>query len=304
MIRVLQIVPNMQAGGLESFIMNIYRNINRDKVQFDFLVHYQERKHFDNEIEKMGGKIYRFSLRDDNNLIKYINQINKFYKEHPEYKIIHCHMSSIGFVHFLIAKKNGVKVRIAHSHNSNTEKTVKGFIKSLLMKPLKYVSTDNFACSTEAGKFLYKKHPFEIIPNAIDLEQYRFNPIVREQKRKELGISNELVLGHIGRFELQKNHKYILDIFQDVLKINPSCILLLVGDGSLYDEIKMRAKQLNIEKHIQFLGIIKDANNLYQAMDCFILPSFFEGLPVVGVEAQVSGLKCLFSDTITKEVRN
>lgn len=303
MIRVLQVVPNMQAGGLENLIMNIYRNIDKNKVQFDFLVHYQEKKYFDDEIEQMGGKIYRFSLRDNNNLVKYIFELDKFYKSHPEYKIVHCHMSSIGFIHFLIAKKNGVKVRIAHSHNSNTEKTIKGFFKSIMIKPLKYVTTDNFACSTEAGKFLYKNYNFEIIPNAIDIDKYRYNKEIRERERKRLNIENNLVIGHIGRFELQKNHRYVIDIFKEVLKDNPSAILLLAGDGSLVKEIKKYARDLNVLDNIKFLGVVKDTCNLYQAMDCFILPSFFEGLPVVGIEAQVAGLKCFLSNKITQEVK-
>lgn len=243
MIRVLQIVPNMQAGGLENFIMNIYRKIDRESIQFDFLVHYKERKHFDDEIEKLGGKIYRMTLRDDNNIFKYMADLNSFYKEHPEYKIIHCHMSSIGFINFFIAKKNGVKVRIAHSHNSNTEKNIKGFIKSVLIKPLKYISTHNFACSSEAGKFLFGKRQFEVIPNAIDMELYRFNSETRKQERERLNIENKLVVGHIGRFELQKNHKYIIDVFKEVIKVDESIVLLLAGDGSLIEKIKLYVKR-------------------------------------------------------------
>ncbi len=303
MIRILQIVPNMQAGGLENFIMNIYRKINKENVQFDFLVHYKEKKHFDDEIEKMGGKIYRFSLRDDNNIIKYIFQLNRFYKEHPEYKIIHCHMSSIGFINFLVAKKNGVKVRIAHSHNTNTEKNFKGLVKSIMIKPLKYMSTDNFACSTPAGKFLFGKKPFTIIPNAIDINLYKYDERLRREERKKMGVEDKLVIGHVGRFELQKNHKYIIDIFEEILKEKKNAVLLLAGNGSLFDEIKEYAKQKNVFENIKFLGVVKDTYKLYQAMDCFVLPSFFEGLPVVGIEAQVSGLKCYFSRNITQEVK-
>lgn len=303
MIRILQIVPNMQNGGLENFIMNIYRNIDRKEIQFDFLVHYQKRKYFDDEIEKLGGKIYRFSFREDNNLIKYITNLRKFYKEHPEYKIIHCHMSSIGFIHFLVAKMCGVKVRIAHSHNSNTERSFKGFIKLLVMKPLKYISTDNFACSTEAGKFLYKKFPYKIVYNAVDIDKYRYNQEIRTNIRKKLKIEEKLVIGHIGRFELQKNHYYIIDIFAEVIKENPSAILLLAGDGKLKKKIEEYVEELQLSQNVRFLGVIKNANELYQALDCFILPSFFEGLPVVGIEAQISGLKCIFSNTITKEVK-
>lgn len=303
MIRVLQIVPNMQAGGLENFIMNIYKNIDRNKVQFDFIVHYKEQEYFDQEIEEMGGKIYRFSLRNDNNLIKYVIELKAFYKAHPEYQIIHCHMSSIGFINFFIAKLCGIKVRIAHSHNSNTEKTLKGFFKSIMVKPLKYISTDNFACSTEAGNFLYKKFPYKIVYNAIDIDKYRYNDEMRTKIRKEMKIEGKLVIGHIGRFELQKNHYYIIDIFAEVIKENPSAILLLAGDGKFKKKIEEYVEKLQLSQNVRFLGVIKNANELYQALDCFILPSFFEGLPVVGIEAQISGLKCIFSNTITKEVK-
>lgn len=300
--RILQIVPNMQAGGLEAFIMNLYRDIDKSKIQFDFLVHYNERKFFDDEIEMLGGKIYRFSLRDDNRLIKYIHDLNQFYKNHSEYNIIHCHMSSIGFINFLIAKRNGIKVRIAHSHNTNTEKTIKGFIKSLLIKPLKYISTHNFACSSEAGEYLYRKKKYEVIPNSIDLEKFKFNENVRKIYREKLNINEKLVIGHIGRFEKQKNHKYILDVFKAVHDIKENAFLLLAGSGSLLEKMVDYSKQLGIYDNILFLGVIDNAHEFYQALDVFILPSLFEGLPVVGVEAQVSGVRCLFADNISKEI--
>lgn len=303
-IRVLQIVPNMQQGGLENFIMNIYRNIDRQKVQFDFLVHYQKRQFFDNEIEKLGGKIYRFSLRDDNNIIKYIIELNKFYREQNEYKVIHCHMSSIGFINFLIAKKNGIKVRIAHSHNSSTDKTVKGRIKRIMMLPYKYVSTLNYACSNDAGRYLYGNKKYIIIPNAIDTDKFKFNEDKRKKYKEKLNINDkQFVIGHIGRFNIQKNHKFIISVFNKYLKINNEAILLLIGDGELLKEIKSLCKKLNIEKSVIFMRNIKNIYDYYNIMDLFILPSFFEGLPVVGIEAQTNGLNCLFSDNITEEVK-
>ena len=303
-IRILQIVPNMQQGGLENFIMNIYRNIDRTKVQFDFLVHYNEKKFFDDEIEKLGGKIYRFSLRDDNNIIKYIKELNKFYKEHPEYKVIHCHMSSIGFLNFIIAKRNGIKVRIAHSHNSSTDKTLKGRIKRLMMLPYKYVSTINYACSNEAGKYLYGNKKFEIIPNAIDTYKFKFNQNKRIEYREKLDImGNKFVIGHVGRFNIQKNHEFIIKVFCDYLKINKDAMLLLIGDGELLEKIKDLCIKLNIQKKVIFLKNINNIYDYYNVMDLFILPSFFEGLPVVGIEAQTNGLKCLFSSNITREVK-
>lgn len=303
-IRILQIVPNMQQGGLENFIMNIYRNIDKQKVQFDFLVHYQKRQFFDDEIVSMGGRIYRFSLRDNNNILKYIKELNKFYKIHKEYKVIHCHMSSIGFINFLVAKKNGIKVRIAHSHNSLTDKSIKGVIKRIMMLPYKYISTLNYACSKDAGKYLYGNKEYIIIPNAIDTYKFKFSECKRNEYRKKLNIDDkQFVIGHIGRFNIQKNHKFIINVFNEYLKINNKAILLLIGAGELLNEVKKLCKNLSIEKNVIFMNNIKNIYDYYNVMDLFILPSFFEGLPLVAIEAQANGLICLFSDNVTEETK-
>lgn len=302
-LRILQIVPNMQAGGLESFIMNIYRNIDREKIQFDFLVHYDETKHFDNEIEELGGKIYRFNLRNDNNIFKYIVQLNKFYKKHKEYSVIHCHMSSIGFINFLIAKKNGINVRIAHSHNSATDRTVKGLIKRLMILPYKYVSTINYACSNEAGKFLYGKRNFEFIPNSIDVEKYKFSNEKRSSIRKKYNInSNSIVIGSVGRFNIQKNHKFIVKVFNNYHKKNPNSYLILIGDGELRKDIEKMVDEYKISENVIFTGVVSNVYDYYSAMDYFLLPSLFEGLPLVGIEAQASGANVLATDNITRQV--
>lgn len=301
-IRILHIVPNMQSGGLETFIMNVYRNINRENVQFDFLVHYKEKNFYDDEIQSLGGKIYRLTLRDDNNLIKYISDLNKFFRTHTEYKVVHCHMASVGFLVFLIAKKYGVKVRIAHSHNSNTEKTLKGVIKKILVKLLKYTSTQNFACSKSAGKFLFGNKNFEVIPNGIDLKKFKYDEKTREIKRKELNLEKKFVIGHVGRFCNQKNHEFLIKVFYEVHKKNKNTVLILIGNGELEQKIKDKVDKLNLTNDVMFLGARKDVNELYQAMDLFLFPSKFEGLGIVLVEAQVSGLSIICSDSIPNEV--
>lgn len=302
-IRVLQIVPNMQNGGLENLIMNIYRNIDRSKVQFDFLVHYKERKFFDDEIEELGGRIFRLPLRNDNNLFKYVIDLNNFYKNHKEYKVIHCHMSSIGFINFLIAKHNGIKVRIAHSHNSNTDKTFKGRLKRIMMLPYKFASTINYACSTEAGKYLFGKQNFEMIPNAIDTKKFKFDNKFRKEIREKYDIDDsDILIGHIGRFNVQKNHMFIIESFNNALKKNKNLKLMLLGDGELMQNIKAKIRKMNLQDKIILTGVVSDAWKYYSAFDIFVLPSIFEGLPVVGVEAQCSGVKCLFADNITKDV--
>lgn len=303
-VRILHVVPNMNSGGLENLIMNLYRNIDRSKIQFDFLVHYQKKGIFDDEIEKLGGKIYRFTFREDNNIIKYIRDLNKFFKEHTEYKIVHGHMASLGYIYLGIAKKYKVPVRIAHSHGTSYLKTLKGYVKFITFKFAKYKSNVNFACSTEAGQYLFgKKRKFEFIPNAIDMQKFEYNKKIREEVRRKLGIDDKIVIGNVGRFNLQKNHKFIIDIFNGVRKKKKEVILLLVGDGELHKDIEKQIQQLGIEEDVKLLGVRKDTNELYQAMDIFLMPSLFEGLPLAGVEAQASNLKCFFSNTITREVQ-
>lgn len=303
-IRILNIVPNMRAAGIETFIMNVYRNIDREKVQFDFLVHNMKREFFDDEIEKLGGKIYRCTYKDDKDIFKYIKDLNMFFKKHKEYKIVHGHMQSMMPLYLLIAKINNIPVRIAHAHNGSYEKSIKGFILHVFSRFSKCFSTNNWACSEIAGKYLFGKKPFEVIYNGIDIKKFEFNEEVREQKRKELNIDDDIfVIGHIGRFELQKNHEFIIELFDRIFKVKSNVRLVLVGEGKLEKKIRDKIKKLNLENKVLFLGVRKDVSQLYQAMDVFVLPSLYEGLPVVGVEAQISGLPCFFSNNITREVK-
>lgn len=303
-IRILQVVPNMQQGGIENLIMNLYRNIDRSKVQFDFLVHYKEEFYFDKEIEKLGGRIYHFSVMNDKNVIKYYFDLRKFFSKHKnEYKVIHGHMASLAFIYLGVAKKFGINTRIIHSHGTSHLKSLKGYVKFLLFKLAKYNANKYFACSTEAGRYLFGNSEFEIIPNAIELEKFKYDRSVRSQIRDELGIKeSSLVIGNIGRFNLQKNHTFIIDIFSKILEKEKNVILLLVGIGELQQEIKEKIEKLKLENNVLLLGVRKDVEKIYQAMDIFLMPSLFEGLPLTGVEAQASKVRCYFSDTITKEM--
>ncbi|MDO4354898.1 MAG: glycosyltransferase family 1 protein [Clostridia bacterium] len=301
-IRVLQVVPNMHRAGLETLIMNIYRNIDREKVQFDFLVHYQARFDYDDEIEALGGKIYRLSVREDNNLFKYLSDLKQFFKKHPEYRVVHGHMESFGFLYSRAAKKAGVKTIIAHSHNAMIEPTLKGRIKSLMNKPWKHYANVLFACSEKAGDFMFEGAPYTVINNGIRCEDFVWNSETRLACRKELGVEDKIVLGHIGRFDPQKNHTFLIDVFAEYAKKHPNVVLLLIGEGAQKNNIQEKINQLNLSSKVQFLGVRSDTARLYQAMDLFLLPSLFEGLPVVGVEAQSAGLPMLTADTVTKEL--
>lgn len=301
-IRVLQIVPNMRSAGIENFIMNIYRNIDLDKVQFDFLVHNEEKKDFDDEIEKMGGKIYRLSYKDDKNIFKYIHDLDTFFKEHKEYEIVHGQMQSMMPLYLYKAKKNGVPVRIAHAHNSHYEKSMKGIVLHIFSRFSGKYATDLWACSKTAGAYLFGKREFNIIHNAIDMDKFQYREDVRNRIREKEGLTDKMVVGHIGRFELQKNHEFLIDIFYEIQKLIPNAVLLCFGCGDRRPLIEEKVKKLNIEDKVFFKGVVSNTEEYYQAMDCFLLPSKYEGLPLVGVEAQISGLPCFFSSTITREL--
>ena len=211
-------------------------------------------------------------------------------------------MESIGFLLFCIAKKNGVKIRIAHSHNSGMENTLKGFIKGILIRPYKYLSTHRFACSNSAGKFLFGKKNFIVIENAIKLEKFLYNLETRCKVRKELKLQNKFVIGHVGRFCEQKNHNFLIDVFEKVYSINNNSILILIGEGELKEKIQKKVNALNLKDNVMFLGNRRDVDELYQAMDCFVFPSKSEGFGIVLLEAQASGLNVVTSNGVPEEV--
>lgn len=301
-IRILHIVSELNQGGIENFIMNVYRKIDREKIQFDFIVHHKKIGFFEEEIKQLGGKVFHFKILDDKRILNYIIKLNLFFKNHPEYKIVHSHLASLGFIYLKIAKKNGVKVRIAHSHGTCVPKSLKGFVKGILFKFYSNDANVRFACSKKAGEFLFKKKVFTFIPNAIDYNKFKFNLKQRHIKRNELGLKNEFLIGHVGRFTVEKNHEFILRMFKKLLTYNSNFKLLLIGDGILRAKMEKLALNIGIKNNVIFAGVKNDIEKYYQAMDLFILPSLFEGLPVTGIEAQVSGLTSIFSDNVTKEV--
>lgn len=276
--KILHIVPNMNVGGLETLIMNIYRNINREKIQFDFLEHYIEESAYDEEIKKLGGKIYHFSFRNDNDLIKYIKDLNKFFREHKEYKVIHCHMESVGAIVFIIARMHNVKVRIGHAHTNSTPNTLKGKIKKIASKFFKYTTTINFACSDEAGRYLFGRKKYTVITNAINIKNFKFDKKARQSFRKEFDLENLEVIGHVGRMDEAKNQIFLVELFYEYQKINSNSRLVLVGDGEFKEKIISRIKELDLIDKVLLLGVRKDVNKIYSMFDIFLFPSIFEGL--------------------------
>lgn len=300
MIRILHVVTHMNRGGLETMIMNYYRNINRKKVQFDFLVHREYKADYDEEIEQLGGKIYRISQLNPFSM-PYRKKLNNFFKTHSEYQIVHVHQDCMSSIILKAAKKNGVKVRIAHSHNSSQDKNMKYIIKIFYRHLISKYATDLIACGYSAGKWMFSCDDFCILNNAIDTKQYKFDTEKRKYIREQFGIAeNELLVGHVGRFSFSKNHAFLIQIFQNIER-KTKAKLLLVGDGELRLEIEKKVRELKIENKVIFTGVRPDVSDLMQAMDVFVFPSLYEGLPVTMVEAQAAGLPCVISSNIPKE---
>ncbi|MBR6728322.1 MAG: glycosyltransferase family 1 protein [Clostridia bacterium] len=300
-IRILIVNGKMICGGVEAFIMNIYRHIDRSKIQFDFLVHYKERFFYDDEIEALGGRIHRLSFRNDNRYFKYKSDLKRFFGEHPEYRVVWGHMDGLASIYLKAAKKCGVSVTMSHSHITSAERSLKGLVKRVLRGNLCKYADRRFACSTEAGRYLYGKHDFKVMPNAIAVEKFGFDPEARARIREANGWQGKTVVGHLGRFNPQKNHLYLIDIFKAYLKRDPDAVLCLCGDGELQGSVRDYVAQCGLEDKVTFTGNISNANEYYQAFDMFVMPSLYEGLPVSGVEAQTAGLRCYFADTITRE---
>lgn len=303
MIRILQVVNIMNHAGLENMIMNYYRNMDRSKIQFDFLTHRPEDGAFDEEIKRLGGKIYKAPRLYPQNYLAYFRYMKVFFKEHPEYKVIHSHIDAMSYLPLLAAQRAGVPVRIAHSHSTNIDKDFKYILKQIFRKQLNSVATERWACGREAGKYLFGDKEFSIIRNAIDVERFAYNEGIRQNKKAELNLTGKYVVGHVGRFIPLKNHSFILDVFDGLCSEDGCLHLLLIGDGELKENIEADIETRGLKDKVTILSERNDMNELYQAMDIFLLPSLYEGLPMVMVEAQVSGLSCIASDKVTKEAK-
>lgn len=306
-IRILHVIGQMNRGGAESMIMNIYRKIDREKIQFDFVVHTNSICDFDEEIKSLGGNIYSCPRFKGSNIISYIKFWKDFFEQHKEYKIIHGHIGSSAAIYLKIAKKYGL-FTIAHSHSAGFGEGVKGTMYKIFSYPTRFIADYFFACSENAGITRYgenvvnNKSKFSVLNNAIDIDEYVFSEAVREKKAKELNLENKFVIGHVGRFDKAKNQEYLVEVFKIIAKKDKNAILLLVGDGVLKSYIAEKVKSYNLQDRVIFTGVRSDVNELMQIMDVFAFPSIYEGLPVTLIEAQAAGLPCIISDSITDEV--
>ncbi|MED4375449.1 glycosyltransferase family 1 protein [Schinkia azotoformans] len=305
--RILHVLGGLNRGGAETLVMNLYRNIDRTKVQFDFVVHTDEICDYNNEILSLGGKIYSIPRYKGSNHRQYKKAWNKFFIEHPEYKIIHGHVRSTASIYLRIAKKFGL-LTIAHSHSTSSGSGLSAIIKNIYQYQIRYSADYLFACSKVAGEWLYgkkacKQANFFILNNAIKTQNFLFNKDKRIKKRNELNVTNKYVVGHVGRFNSPKNHDFLIDIFKLVHEKNNNSVLMLVGDGSLKQAIEKKVEKLGLVNSVIFTGVRSDIQDLLQAMDVFVFPSLYEGLPVTVIEAQASGLPSLISERITNEVK-
>lgn len=297
-IRIAQIVGKWVGGGVEAVVMNYYKNIDHNKIQFDFICDSDSINIPYEEIESLGGRVILVPPYEK--VIKYHKQLKKVLKEN-NYQIVHSHINTLSIFSLFVAYMAKVPIRIAHSHSTTSKKEKKKNILKQVFRPFsKLFATHYFACTNHAGRWMFgNKKDIYILNNAIDLDKYKYDIDVRNKIRKELNISDDtLVIGHIGRFVEQKNHKFLIDIFNEIHKKNNNTILLLIGQGPLQDEIKDKVNELGISDSVLFLGQLNNANEYYQAFDTFILPSLYEGLGMVLIEAECSGLYCLASTEV------
>lgn len=302
MIRVLQVVTHMNRGGLETMLMNYYRKIDKRRVQFDFMVHRQERADYDDEIESLGGIIYRMPVLNPFSY-RYKKTLTNFFVQHKEYRIIHVHQDCLSSVILKAGMECGIPVRIAHSHSTSQDKNMKYLIKMFYKQFIARYATYLMACNELAGKWMFTGSGFHVLNNAIDARKYTFDPEKRRVMRKNLGLSPDtLLIGHVGRFSSVKNHTFLIDIFKEIAGKTPA-VLLLVGSGEQQKEIREKVGKYGLQEKVIFTGVRSDVVDLLQAMDVFVFPSLYEGLSVSLIEAQASGLPCLISDKVPIECK-
>lgn len=304
-IRVLMVIGCMGLGGAEAMLMNLYRSIDRSKVQFDFLVHKNVLGMYEGEIESLGGKIYYIDKYKISNYFSYVRQLKEHFKAHPEHKIVHCHIGSSAAVCLSVAKKYGIYT-IAHSHNTKSTNSIKTLLWDLISFPTRYIADYFFACSQSAaidryGEKIATSNRCQVIYNGIDCDRFTFSEENRNDIRKEYGIENNFVVGHVGRHTVQKNPIFLLEIFAETYRQYPNARLLQVGQGEMTEQMKQKCNELGIQDAVIFAGAHLDVERYYSSMDVFLFPSLWEGLPVTLVEAQANGLAIVASDTITTE---
>lgn len=302
-IRILQVVTRMGRGGAETMIMNYYRCLDRSKYQFDFFVHRKERADYDDEIESMGGRIFRAFPIYPQNYFSYFSFLDAFFKKHhTDFVAVHCHIQENSGFALKYAAKYGIKNRLCTSHCAGKSFDFKYPFRLFASFFLQKYVTKRLSCGIDAGKALYGKEKFLIFPNAINVDDFIFNECIRKKLRKDLCLNDSLVIGNVARLSPEKNHLFMIDVFEELLKLQSNAKLIFVGSGQMYSAIQKKIKERCLEDKIMMLGVRNNVNQILQAFDILLFPSLFEGLPMSVIEAQTAGLKCVLSDSIDKDV--
>lgn len=308
--KVLLFVDRMRVGGIQVLLVNLLEHFNQNEIQYDLLV-LDDSEHYDLEAKAIeaGATIHKLDnvwVRNPQDYVTYCKAVDQFFQEHHDYMAVHINTGPKNYFVLKYAKKYGIPVRIAHSHNTGyqTNSKAQQILGNLFKSKLKKYATDYVACSQIAGEWMFGKDAeMLVLPNGVDLEKFQYRQEVRARVRKELGIEDAFVVGNVGRFTVQKNHTYLLEIFAELYRRNPKAVLLLAGIGETQADMEAKAKALGIEEQVKFLGFRTDVSDIIQGMDLFLMPSLYEGFPVTAVEAQCAGLTCVFSDTITREAK-
>lgn len=308
-IRVLHVVAKMERAGLESRIMDIYRNIDRTKIQFDFLTHRIEDGDYDEEIKQLGGVVYHMPALKPWGIFAYLRRLKQFFEQHQEYRITHVHLNTYsGWVQYA-ALRAGVPVRITHSRNNGYDYDWKMPFKAMSKLIVNRPTTHKFACSHQAGEFLFGKkeilppNEFQVIPNGFNLSHFSYDPAKRKEIRQTLQINNELAVVHVGRFSYPKNHFFLLEVFKHITEIRQDCKLFLLGEGELHEHIERKARALGLKDLVVFVGSVPNVGDYLNAMDLMVFPSRYEGFGTAVLETQCNGLPTLASDVLPKETK-
>ena len=305
--RIAHVLTKMDVGGAETFIKNVYRNIDRSKYNFDFIVYSDEEGEFDKEIKSLGGRIFRITS-PGKNIIKYLKDFYSICKK-EKFDVIHSHAHHFSGINSVIAKLAGIKVIISHSHTTVSDNTgsmpVKVYRK-IMTKLIKIFSTNLLACSDEAAEALFKdiKNPkVSIVNNGIEINRFIKNSYSKEECREKLGLPRDsYIIGNVGRFRSEKNHNFMIDLFKYINERNSNTSLVLVGNGELLEVMKEKVGKLGLSNNVIFLGMRQDIDIVLKAFDVFVFPSLYEGLGIAVIEAEASGLKCVVSDNVPKAV--
>ena len=306
-IKVLQAIFSFYHGGAQAMIVNLHKAMDPDRIHFDYIVDHSEYDGLLPTVQELGSRVYYVPAFNGHNVLEIRKNWDTFFNEHPEYKIMHCHIRSYASLFIPIAKKHGVTV-IEHSHNTSNGSGIRSVVSSILQYPLRYQADYCFSCSKEAGQWLYgkdiiNKKNFYVINNAIDTNRFVYSESIREEYRKQFSIPKETkVYIQVGRMDKQKNYLFTIALFAKHLKKHPNDFLFLVGDGEMKGEIEDAIKKAGIDEKVICLSKRNDVNCLLQMADCFLMPSLWEGLSVAGVEAQASDITCLMSDRVDRNV--